>query len=173
MYYQIRNVERLPDCRRILVVGPGQGLGVQVLRWRGFDVTTLDVDPAVEPDVSGSVHDMSTFGAKQFDVIVVSHVLEHLPVTLLDLALSEMARVGRFSLLYVPKHGVHLQLRLSTNFYDRSVGVIANFFNYLARAAGDEARYMSGQHFWEMGLRGFRAHPPAAAFSHSARVSQS
>ena len=96
-YYQLRDVERLPDCRRILVVGPGQGLGVQVLRWRGFNVTTLDVDASVSPDVRGSVHDMSAFGVEQFDVIIVSHVLEHLPVTLLDTALSEMARVGRFS----------------------------------------------------------------------------
>jgi hypothetical protein len=155
-YYHLRDIERLGSCRRVLIVGPGQGLGVEVLKWRGFEVTTFDVDPAITPDVCGSVHDMRAFADGQFDVVVVSHVLEHLPATMLDGALSEMARVAQFALLYVPKHGVHVQAKVATNFYDRSWNVIVNFFNYFSKTDGLTPRYMSGQHFWELGIGGFR-----------------
>jgi SAM-dependent methyltransferase len=156
-YYQLRDLESLAGCRRVLMVGPGQGLGVAVLKWRGFDVTTLDVDDTFEPDVLGSVHEMDMFRTGQFDAVVVSHVLEHLPVTLLEGALSEMARVARSAIVYVPKHGVHVQARFATNYGDRTISLAVNLFNYFARTAGLTADYMGGQHYWEMGLRGFRA----------------
>jgi hypothetical protein len=32
------------------VVGPGQGFDTQVLRWRGYDVATLDIGIRFTPD---------------------------------------------------------------------------------------------------------------------------
>jgi len=93
-YCQYRDLRRLPECRRVLIVGPGQGLDTQVLRWRGYEIATFDIDDTFRPDHIGSVHDLSAFGDRQFDAVIASHVLEHLAVPYLDSALQELARVA-------------------------------------------------------------------------------
>lgn len=154
-YYQFRDIQGLPGCRNVLMVGPGQGLETAVLQWRGYQVTTLDIDPTFNPDVLGSVHDLSMFDTRQFDVVVASHVLEHLAVTYLDPGLQEIARVGRFALIYLPRAGLHLQGRLFPRSDGREWSVILDVHNYLHRPDGVTARYRSGQHFWEVGMRGY------------------
>ena len=78
-YYHYRDLQRFPTCRRVLIVGPGQGLQTEVLKWRGYEVTTLDIDETFKPDEVGSVSDMNMFRDGAFDAAVASHVLEHLP----------------------------------------------------------------------------------------------
>src|SRR4051812_14446860 len=112
-YYQFNDIRELGDVESILVVGPGQGLEPTVLKWRGFRVTTLDIDETFSPDVIGSVHKMDMFGNRSFDAIIVSHVLEHLAVPFLDPALEEIARVGRYALVYLPVAGRHIQARFN------------------------------------------------------------
>jgi len=34
-YYQYRDLQTLPECRSVLIVGPGQDLDTHVLGWRG------------------------------------------------------------------------------------------------------------------------------------------
>lgn len=157
-YYQYRDLLAVPQCKTVLIVGPGQGLGTQVLTWREYEVTTLDIDPAFNPDEIGSVHDLSRFGNTRFDVVIASHVLEHLPEAYLDKAFAEIARVGRYALVYLPVHGIYTQLRLTSNFraFDRSL--LLNFSKWFERPDGTAPRYMSGQHYWEIGLKGFRVH---------------
>src|SRR5262245_40770606 len=46
-YYQYRDLGLCGESKSILIVGPGQGLGPQVLRWRGCIVSTLDIDATV------------------------------------------------------------------------------------------------------------------------------
>ncbi|MES4787373.1 MAG: hypothetical protein C4294_17970, partial [Nitrospiraceae bacterium] len=74
-YYQYRDLKRCENCHKVLIVGPGQGLDTLVLKWRGYDVTTLDIDETFNPDYLGSVHDMHMFADAQFDAAIVSHVL--------------------------------------------------------------------------------------------------
>lgn len=155
-YYQYRDVQRLEGCHRVLIVGPGQGLPTEVLKWRGYEVTTLDIDRTFEPDVVGSVHDMSVFHDLQFDVAIASHVLEHLAVPYLDTALRELSRVAGHSLVYLPVAGRHFQARLQPGFKDIDLSVLVDVFNYLHRPSGIEAKYCQRQHYWEVGMRGFR-----------------
>ena len=155
-YYQYRDVQRLERSKRVLIVGPGQGLPTEVLKWRGHDVTTLDIDETFRPDVVGSVHDMSMFGDLQFDVAIASHVLEHLAVPYLDTALAELSRVGRHSLIYLPVAGRHFQARLQPGFKGIDLSLLIDVFNYLHRPDGLQARYCQRQHYWEVGMRGFR-----------------
>jgi hypothetical protein len=155
-YYQYRDLQRFGDVRRLLMVGPGQGLATQVLRWKGYAVTTLDIDDTFQPDVTASVHDMSMFKSSEFDAVVASHVLEHLPESYLDSAMAEIARVGRYALIYLPVHGAHFQMRLRSNLRDSDLSLVVDVPRHLERPDGITPRYMGGQHYWEVGLKGFK-----------------
>jgi Methyltransferase domain len=155
-YYQYRDLQRLKDCRKLLIVGPGQGLDTCVLKWRGYEVQTFDIDETFKPDHIGSVHDLSRFTDAAFDAVIASHVLEHLALPYLDRCLSELARVARYSLMYLPVHGRHVQLRMIPGFGGFDFSFIADIFNWLEKPDGLTQRYTSGQHYWEVGMRGFR-----------------
>jgi hypothetical protein len=154
-YYEYRDLRSLPSCRSVLVIGPGQGLDVQVLRWRGYYVETFDIDETFKPDHLGSAHDLSRFGRADFDVVIASHVLEHLAEPYLDTCLSEIARVGRFALIYLPVAGRHAHLRCQPGVKDLDWSVVFDLFDYFDRPDGVSARYMGNHHFWEVGRRGF------------------
>lgn len=155
-YCQYLDLQSIKNCRTVLIVGPGQGLDTQVLKWRGYEVITLDVDETFKPDLIGSVHDLSIFGDGHFDAVIASHVLEHLAEPYLDTALREIARVGRHALVYLPVHGRHLQLRLIPGFKELDISLVLDLYNYFRKPDGITPRYMGGQHYWEIGMRGYR-----------------
>lgn len=155
--YQYQDVKSLGDgVRSILIIGPGQGVDTHFLKWAGYDVTTFDIDETFQPDHVGSVHALTMFGDRRFDVVIASHVLEHLPVAFLDAAIAELARVARFALVYLPVAGRPVQLRFNPSVRFLGFSLIVDVFNWLHRPDGVTARYAGGQHFWEMGMRGFR-----------------
>lgn len=156
-YYQVRDLQLCGPVRKILIVGTGNGLDAEILRWRGYDVCTFDIDSTFKPDEIGSVHDLSRFGDGSFDAIIASHVLEHLAVPYLDRCLGELARVGRFSLVYLPVAGRHFQWRWKLDLKGIDLSFVFDLFNYFHRPDGVTARYCQGQHFWEQGMRGFTA----------------
>lgn len=153
-YHQYRDLQRLPRCRRLLIIGPDQGLDTQVLRWRGYEVTTLDIDETFSPDVVGSVHDLRMFDGTQFDAVIASHVLEHFAEPYLDDAVGEIPRVGRYALIYLPVRGLCLHFRFSSNLRGLDLSGIPNPLPSLRTPDGLSARYGEGQHFWEVGMRG-------------------
>lgn len=155
-YYQYRDLQSLEDCKSVLIIGPGQGLDTEILKWRGYEVSTFDIDETFKPDYIGSVHDLGRFNNFQFDAVIASHVLEHLPVAYLDKALQEISRVGRYALVYMPVHGRHMQLRFMPGFKGIDISFIFDLFNYFRKTDGSKPRFMDGQHYWEIGLRGWR-----------------
>lgn len=156
-YYQYRDVRQIGfECESILIIGPGQGFEKLVLQWKGYRITTFDIDDKFSPDVIGSVHDLSAFADKSFDVVIASHVIEHLAEPYLDDCLAEIARVGRGALIYLPVHGRHFQLRIIPGFKGIDMSLVVDMFNYFEKPDGLVPRYMQGQHYWEAGMRGFR-----------------
>jgi hypothetical protein len=155
-YYEYRDLRSCGDVRKVLIVGPGQGLDTVVLRWRGYEVTRLDIDETFRPEFVGSVHRMDMFSDGAFDAVVASHVLEHLSETYLDDSLREIARVGRFALLYLPVTGISAQWRFRSTYRDLDLAARLDLRKPGARADPARARFMEGQHFWEVGLPGFR-----------------
>ena len=155
-YYQYRDVQRCGDVRRILIVGPGQGLDTAVFRSRGYDVVTFDIDATFRPDVLGSVHDMTMFPDREFDAVIASHVLEHMALPYLDPALRELARVARHAIIYLPATGRHVQVRMVPGFRGLDLSLAFDVHNYFHQPDGVTPRYCGGQHFWEVGMRRFR-----------------
>lgn len=155
-YYQYRDLQGFPGIRSVLIIGPGQGLDAAVLRWRGYEVTTLDIDETFRPDVVGSVHDMAMFREREFDAVIASHVVEHQAEPYLDRSLSEIARVGSCALIYLPVAGRHVHVRFTPGFASIDVSLLFDIFKYWHRPDGVTPRYCKHQHFWEIGMRGWR-----------------
>lgn len=153
-YYQLRDVLSYHP-RRVLIVGVGVGLEPLVLREKfGLEVTTLDVDARFGPDVVGSVHDMGAFSDGQFDVVVASHVLEHLPFAYFDRCVDELARVARHAVVYLPYAGRHLELKLTWAQRVREWAARLRIPPF-GRISGNELELQEGHHYWEVGFRGF------------------
>ncbi len=153
-YYQIRDTLRLSP-RRVLVIGMGTGIEPLILRHKfGLDVTTFDIDDRFRPDVVGSVHDMAMFAGRTFDVVIASHVLEHLAFSYLEPALREIARVGTYALVYLPFAGRHLEWRFV---YSQRLREYAARLRIppLRTVSGERPELQEGQHYWECGMRGF------------------
>lgn len=156
-YCQFRDLQMCGQAKKVLIVGTGNGLDAQILRWRGYDVQTLDIDSKFKPDAVGSVHDLSRFADGSFDAVVASHVLEHLAVPYLDQSLAELARVAPYAIVYLPVAGRHFQLRWKMDLKGFDLSLVFDLFNYLHKPDGVTARYCQGQHYWEQGMRGFTA----------------
>ncbi|WP_116812549.1 methyltransferase domain-containing protein [Steroidobacter cummioxidans] len=155
-YYQLRDVRHWVGAgKTILIIGPGQGLDAAVFRWKQYEVTTFDIDSTFDPDVIGSCHDMPMFRDKHFDIVIVSHVLEHLPIAYLNGALAEIARVGHFALAYLPVAGRHPRVTLDMGFKSIELTAVADLFNPLRKPDPGRPLFCSGQHYWEIGYRGF------------------
>lgn len=92
---QVRTVlESAP--KSVLEVGPGAGTVAGLLQERGVEVTTLDVDQRFNPDIVGSVHELTRYvPPKSFDTVLCAEVLEHLPFDLLQTSCQELAAVAR------------------------------------------------------------------------------
>jgi SAM-dependent methyltransferase len=82
------------EPQTVLEVGPGPLLVSGWLRDAGIEVTTLDFDEAVRPDVTGAVTDIP-LRDDTFDVALCAQVVEHLPWADVPRALRELARVSR------------------------------------------------------------------------------
>jgi hypothetical protein len=154
-HYVQRDVADCVGEGNVLVIGPGQGLEPLILSWRGHRVTTFDIDARFAPDVIGSAHDLHMFKDAQFDVVVASHVLEHLPPAYLDAAIAEIARVGKHAVIYLPYHGRFFSLRFQAAVRGCDRSWIINLFNPWKRPDPLRPVYMQGQHFWEIGVRGY------------------
>lgn len=97
-----------PAQRIVLHVGCGprnSGQLHETFRGSGWREVRLDIDPAVQPDVVGSITDMSVVRPAVVDAVWSSHNLEHLYPHEVPKALAEFHRVlkpGGFALITLP-----------------------------------------------------------------------
>jgi len=145
--YQIRDCIRFSP-EKVLIIGGGAGLETAILRSWGIEVTVMDIDPDLSPDVIGSADDLSSFSENQFDVIIASHVLEHLPFQFFDQCLSEIARVGKHALIYLPFACIVPELRFAIEpLFRRTVRFRIPLFW--------KTYQFNGEHYWEIGVKGY------------------
>ncbi len=144
------------EPRRVLEVGVGAGVVAAALRAMGIDVTTVDIQPELKPDIVGSVTELPVDDGA-FDVVLCSQVLEHLPFDQFVPALGELRRVARRGAV------VSVPDVTRSGFIAAKLPRMRRFSIWwtlprLRPRAVPQSRFESSGHYWEIGFRGY---PPA------------
>jgi cyclopropane fatty-acyl-phospholipid synthase-like methyltransferase len=149
-WHQIQTIRR---CRpkRVLEIGVGSGVLTWYMRERlKLDVTTVDIDPALRPDVLSDVLELrSRLAPASYDLVCAFQVLEHLPFDRLDAALAALAAVTRDRVVVtLPNNGRTFQMRME----------VWRFQLALGRKVGWRRHWrFDGEHYWEVGTVGHSA----------------
>jgi len=149
IFYQLKDVFFFSSIKRILVIGPGSGIETAILKHLGFDVVTLDIDPELKPDFVGSIDNLNYFQEREFDIAICSHVLEHLPFRYFEKSLSEIQRVAKNALIYLPIAGLNFSFRISLpKIRDKYINFYLPIFIF-------KTHKFDGEHYWEINTRGY------------------
>lgn len=147
-WHQIDEIINLKP-RSLLEIGVGNGLVSRYLKQRGFSITTLDVDPALGPDIVGSVVAIP-LSDNSFDVTACFEVLEHVPYEDFKKALHEIYRVStKYATLSLPDctRAYRLELQIP------KIGDL-KFLISLPRLEAP-VHIFNGEHYWEIGKAGY------------------
>lgn len=130
----------------LLEVGVGSGTVSTYLREiAGADVTTVDIDPRLSPDVVADIANLP-FKDNAFECAMACEVLEHMPYHHSELALVELRRVARHAIVSVPDVSRCFQLQIGSDLRLRSVRVSPPLTPKSSKPR------VSDQHYWEMGM---------------------
>ena len=147
-WHQIDEINALQPTS-VLDIGIGNAFIARHLLSAGQDVTTLDIDPELGPDIVGSVTRIP-LSEKSFSVVSCCQVLEHMEYRHFTAALTELRRVARhYVLISLPDRYHHLCLLLK--FYPHFTIPLALSFPRLFPKRFE----FDGEHYWEIGHRGF------------------
>lgn len=94
--------------RNVLEIGPGNGLVSVCLRQAGIPVTTVDINPHLEPDICAPLHEVPSHIQDRFDLVLCCEVLEHMPLAELDDNLDVLRSMGQRLLLTLPNSSYSL-----------------------------------------------------------------
>ena len=102
-YYQINDILKL-NPKKVLIIWWGNYLEKWYFENLWIEVITIDIDPVLKPDYLKSVTEINEiwFKDKEFDVILASHILEHIPFEFINWALEEFVRISKYSVIYLP-----------------------------------------------------------------------
>lgn len=101
---QIRLVSSLKR-KNILEIGIGNGLVSDFLKKAGLNVTTVDINPNLNPDIVGSITDLAEIlQQRKFDIVLCSEVLEHMPFSNFEKAIKNIAvGTNEYAILTLPR----------------------------------------------------------------------
>lgn len=155
-FYQIDLVTGLRNMKEyestkfdILEIGVGNRIVSDYLRRIGYGVTTVDIDPGLEPNYVADVRALP-FEDSSFEVVTAFEVLEHLPWDDFERALLELKRVSRkYVIISLPYRSTAFEFVFKfpgarTLFQKAFIDL---FLRIPLRFGGVKT---SGQHYWEI-----------------------
>jgi len=147
-WHQIDEILSL-EPKSVLEVGIGNNLVANYLKWRGINITTIDIDERLNPDHVGSVLDMP-FAGNSFEVVACYELLEHLPYEDIPKSLYEIHRVsGRYAVLSLPDSTRAYRLDIQIP----KIGELKRLIS-LPRLRPPKHEF-DGEHYWEIGKAGY------------------
>lgn len=104
LIYQISAVRAFAP-KNIVEIGVGSGFTSQYLRNAGYDVTTIDINKNLNPDICIDISRIPEVGITQFyDLVVCCQVLEHIPLSELENNISILSKLGKNLYLTLPSY---------------------------------------------------------------------
>lgn len=155
-WYQVKEIlGKQPD--KVLEVGIGNGIVTSILKSYGINTTTVDINESLSPDVVVSITELDTgFKKGQFPFVLCARVLQHLPFSEFDRALSQLCYVTqKHVLLTIPVETMRLYLQFRVT-GSKAVTVSVRFplivkqiLQRFLKAADDSKT----QNFWKINQR--------------------
>ena len=137
------------EPRSVLEVGKGPGMVCAALRAMEVDVTTVDIQPDLHPDILASVTDLPLKDGS-VDVVLCCQVLEHLPFEQFDIAIAELARVANKGVVVsLPDITPHYEIRLRL---PRLHCSWTGTRRVRLRDGHRKATWANDGHYWEIGF---------------------
>ncbi len=161
-FWQLKEVLDL-NPKSILEVGVGDKVFGNFLKDNtAVAYTSLDIAEDLKPDVLGSILQMP-FTDKSHDITCAFEVLEHLPFEQFDKAVGELARVARTHVVVsVPHFGPMLSLSFKIPFLPA--------VQLAVKIPYPKQHTFNGQHYWELGKKGYPVSRMREALSKHGRV---
>jgi len=143
-WYQINQVLEC-DSDSVCEIGIGNGIVCDSLKKFGLNVTTVDIDPELNPDYVCSVTDLrKVFNKNSFDVVLCAEVLEHIPFNYFEKALDELDFISKnWAIISLPIVGLNFSFRLPL------IGAKVFHLKHLF----PKNHKFDGEHYWEIGKR--------------------
>lgn len=148
-YYHQVNYIRGCKPEKVLLIGVGDDLISPLLRKMGYEVTTIDIDPDLRPDIVGDVRDMP-MKDKSYDVVCAFQVLEHLPYEEFEGILKEINRISKKNaIISVPHRRTGFEIIFKFPFIRTLMkkDFVRAAVRFPVKFKGFES---SGQHYWEI-----------------------
>ena len=134
--------------KSVLEIGAGNHIVANILRQFGIHVTTLDINESLKPDIVGPANKIP-LERESFDAVLAGHILEHLPFDQFNECLKEIYRVSKKdAVISIPHYGLTFSIAFKFPLlkWKRFIFKIPYFW---------KTKPLSGEHYWEIGLRGY------------------
>jgi len=146
-YYQLRLCDTY-QVSNVCEIGPGHGWMKMVAHDLGIKVTTVDLDPALKPDVVAPINALP-FPDESFEAACAFEVLEHMPFESFEENVRALARIAKkYVFLSLPDHRRIL-------FHLTGKVPLLPYFDVFLKIPSGKKHVFDGQHYWEVGKRGY------------------
>lgn len=130
----------------IIEVGMGNGFVSTYLKRAGIPVTTVDINPNLEPDLCVPLNKLTQHLENKFDLVVCCEVLEHMPLSELDFNLDYLKSAGDRLFMTLPNSKPPFGFGGIMNI--PKIGTKSLNFNF---DIPYKHKLEGGPHFWEVG----------------------
>lgn len=145
-YFDQVDLVRAWQPETCLEIGVGNKIVMQTLKGQGIALTTLDIDPSLQPDLVASVESIP-LPDQSIDVVLCAEVLEHVPFEQFETCVKELMRVTKKGVVIsVPHWGYTIRLILDLPFFPK----IRHAWKLPFKTPTPP-----GEHAWEIGRQGY------------------